>query len=165
MIEVEITQKMKEQAWRKAREMGELKNSITAGDGNICGFVGEFCAQALMGGIIENTRDYDLVIDGLKYDVKTKRCTSEPQPHYDCSVAAYNTVQKCDRYVFVRIEQDKKTKRWGRAWVLGWYDKEEYYEYARFLQKGQKDGDNWFTVKADCFNIAIEDLFDVRELH
>jgi hypothetical protein len=37
MIEVEITEKMKQQAWRKSREMGKLKNSIMKGDGNIAG--------------------------------------------------------------------------------------------------------------------------------
>ena len=41
MIEIKITERMKQRAWRKARSMGKLKNSITAGDGNIAGFLGE----------------------------------------------------------------------------------------------------------------------------
>lgn len=147
---------MKKKAWRKAREMGKLNNSITSGDGNIAGFLGEEIANSVLGGEVTNTYDYDIVKDGRKYDVKTKRCTGEPKNYYDCSVAAFNTRQKCDEYVFVRIENVKG--KWGRAWILGHYPKEEYFKDARFLKKGQRDGDNGFKVKADCYNMAIKDL-------
>ncbi len=162
MIEVEITEQMKKRAWRKAREMGKLKNSITKGQGNIAGFLGEEVANSILDGTIDNTKDYDIVCDELTYDVKTKRCTSEPKPDYDCSVAAYNTVQKCDRYIFVRVEW--KNNRWGRAWVLGWCDKEEYFSSAKKLFKGQRDGSNWFKVKSNCYNMSIEDLNKMEEL-
>ena len=156
MIEIEITQKMKERAWRKARQMGEINNSITKGDGNIAGFLGEEIANNLIKGDIKNTYDYDIIKDGVKYDVKTKRCTSEPKPYYECSVAAFNTKQKCDYYVFVRIENLKG--KWTRAWVLGLYDKEKYFKDAKLLKKGQTDGDNHFKVKANCYNMEISKL-------
>ena len=111
MIEVEITEEMKKRAWAKSREMGVIKNSIMKGDGNIAGFLGEEIANVVIDGTINNTYDYDLVSqEGIKYDVKTKRCTSPPKPYYDCSVANFNTKQKCDRYVFVRIERDLEKK-------------------------------------------------------
>ena len=157
MIEVKITEDMKKRAWAKSREMGVIKNSIMKGDGNIAGFLGEEVANVVIGGIINNTYDYDLVSeDGIKYDVKTKRCTSPPKPYYDCSVANFNTKQKCDRYVFVRIEN--KNKRWGRAWVLGWFTHDDYFKKARKLTKGQKDPSNGFIVRADCHNVAISEL-------
>ena len=157
MIEVKITEDMKKRAWAKSREMGVIKNSIMKGDGNIAGFLGEEVANVVLGGIINNTYDYDLVsVDGIKYDVKTKRCTSPPKPYYDCSVANFNTKQKCDRYVFVRIEN--KNKRWGRAWVLGWLTHDDYFKKARKLTKGQKDPSNGFIVRADCHNVAISEL-------
>ena len=65
MIEVEITQQMKERAWRKAREMGKLNHSITKGDGNIAGFLGEEVANQIIGGDICNTYDYDIIKDGV----------------------------------------------------------------------------------------------------
>jgi len=164
LIEIEITEKMKQTAWRKARAMGQLKKSITKGQGNISGFLGEVLVLEYLSAISKNTKDYDLIHEGLRYDVKTKRCTSEPKPNYDCSVAAYNTVQKCDRYIFVRIQQNKTTKKWEKAWILGWYDKEQYYLDSRYLRKGQRDGDNWFTVRANCYNVAIEELEDIEEL-
>ena len=157
MIEVKITEDMKKRAWAKSREMGVIKNSIMKGDGNIAGFLGEEVANVVIGGTINNTYDYDLVAkDGTKYDVKTKRCTSPPKPYYDCSVANFNTKQKCDRYVFVRIEY--KNRRWGRAWVLGWLTHDDYFKKARKLTKGQKDPSNGFIVRADCHNVAISEL-------
>jgi len=160
MIEIEITQKMKERAWRKARQMGEINNSITKGDGNIAGFLGEEIANEIIKGNINNTYDYDIIKNGVTYDVKTKRCTSKPKPYYECSVAAFNTKQKCDYYVFVRIEN--LNNKWTRAWVLGLYSKEEYFKRARFLKKGQTDGDNYFKVKADCYNMEISNLNSVE---
>ena len=156
VIEIEITEEMKKRAWRKSREMGKLKNSITKGDGNIAGFLGEEVANVIIQGEVTNTYDYDIVSDGIKWDVKTKRCTSPPRDYYDCSVAAFNTKQKCHRYMFVRIEN--KNGLWGKAWVLGWYDKKQYFEDGRFLKKGQIDPDNNFKVKADCYNIQIKEL-------
>lgn len=162
MIEVEITEQMKRKAWKKAREMGKLKNSITKGDGNIAAFLGEEIANSIIQGSVNNTYDYDIIDDnGITYDVKTKRCTSAPKPEYECSVANYNTKQKCDRYVFVRIENING--RWGRAWVLGYMPKEEYFEKAKKLTKGQRDGSNWFKVKSDCYNVAISDLYKFGE--
>ena len=71
MIEIKITEQMKQRAWRKARQMGKLKQSITKGDGNIAGFLGEEVANAIVKGEISNTYDYDITKDGIKYDVKT----------------------------------------------------------------------------------------------
>ena len=159
MIEIKITEEMKKRAWSKARSMGEINNSITKGGGNIAGFLGEEVANKIIKGDINNTYDYDIIKNGVTYDVKTKRCTSEPKEYYECSVAAFNTKQKCDHYVFVRIENIKG--RWGRAWILGCYEKNAYFEDARFLKKGQIDGNNKFKVKADCYNIAIKNLKEV----
>jgi len=156
MIEVTITEEMKKKAWAKGREMGVIKNSIEKGGGNIAGFLGEEIANMVIKGEINNTYEYDIVYNNITYDVKTKRCTSPPRPFYDCSIADYNTKQACNRYVFVRIENING--RWGRAWVLGWIPKGEYFEKARKLTKGDVDGSNGFVVKADCHNLQIKEL-------
>tara|TARA_Y100000296_G_C5179860_1_gene263068 strand:- start:619 stop:1113 length:495 start_codon:yes stop_codon:yes gene_type:complete len=157
MIEIPITEDMKKRAWKKSREMGKLHNSIMRGDGNIAGFLGEEVANIVINGTITNTYDYDIVSKSkVKYDVKTKRCTSKPKDFYECSVAAYNTKQKCDRYAFVRIEY--KNKRWGRAWILGWLEHEAYFDQAHKLTRGERDPSNGFLVRADCYNVAISKL-------
>ena len=41
MIEIQITDDIKTIAKNKANEMGRLRNSITDGEGNLAGFIGE----------------------------------------------------------------------------------------------------------------------------
>lgn len=159
MIEVTITDEMLDIAKEKADKLGQLKNSITRGEGNVAGFLGELAVLSVMGGELKGTRDYDIVFDNdVKADVKTKRCTSPPQEHFDCSISDYNTTQKCDRYIFVRVLKDYK-----KAWILGWYPKEEYYTEATFIQQGQLDRSNNWRAKCDCWNMPISNLKKIED--
>ena len=154
MVEIQITDEMLIKARRKAIDLGQLNNSIERGDGNLVGFLGELVAQKVLGGRVKNTYEYDLVLkDGTKIDVKTKKTSVAPKDYYDCSIANYNTKQDCDEYCFVRVKNTL-----DKAWVLGRISKEEYFKKARFLKKGDQDGDNGYTVKADCWNLQISEL-------
>lgn len=153
MKEVFIPKEIVTKAREKASEMGKLKNSITEGEGNIAGFIGEFLVAEMIGATVCNTYDYDLLLDGCRIDVKTKRTNYPPKPHYECSIAAFNTKQKCDYYYFVRVKND-----FSKAWILGSYCKEDYFKDAKFCRKGDKDQSNNFTFKADCYNLPIYDL-------
>jgi hypothetical protein len=154
MLEVTISDKMLIDARKKAGELGRLNNSIQRGAGNLVGFLGEYVAQKVIGGRLKNTYDYDLLTkDGIKIDVKTKQTSVAPKDYYDCSIASYNIKQDCDYYAFVRIKND-----FSVGWFLGWIKKEDYFKKARELKKGEKDGDNNFVVKADCFNLKINEL-------
>ena len=153
MKEVLITNDILKMAKNKAKEMGTLKNSITSGEGNLAGFIGEFLVAEELGAIVSNTYDYDLTLDGEKIDVKTKRTNYPPKGHYECSIAAFNIKQKCDRYYFVRVKNDL-----SKAWLLGSYKKEDYFRDANFHKKGEKDPSNNFTFKADCYNLSISSL-------
>jgi len=159
VIYVPITASMKRIATRNANRMGRIRNSITRGQGNSYGFLGEQITQLVLGGEIVNKGkkynvDYDLVLDdGTTVEVKTKKTTVEPKDYYECSVAKYNTKQKCDYYAFVRVLD---TKQGG--WFLGVMPKEKYFINAKFLKAGTRDGDNGFLVRADCYNLAISEL-------
>jgi hypothetical protein len=156
MIEIVISPAMLVEARDKAAEMGQLRNSIIRGAGNIAGFIGEAIAQQVLGGKLCNTYDYDLVLDdGTKVDVKTKQTGYVPLPSYDCSIAALNTKQDCDYYAFVRVKND-----FSVGWYLGVYNKEQYMKDAVFMQKGTIDPSNGYTVKSDCYNIKIDQLKD-----
>ena len=158
MIEVEITDEMLLEARDSAKELGKLKNSIEKGMGNLAGFLGEILVRETLGYKSESTYDYDLVDSkGLKIDVKTKRTTVTPKPDYDCSVAAFNTKQKCDKYIFVRVLSDL-----SKGWILGEMNKEQYFECARYMPKGKIDPANGFRVKANCYNVAIQDLKECK---
>ena len=140
----------------KAKELGLLRNSISEGKGNLIGFIGEEIALSCLGGELVNTYDYDLVLeDGTTVDVKTKRGNVKPLSHYDCSVAAYNTRQKCDAYAFVRIKNDLSV-----GWYLGILPKNTYLDIAERFDKGDIDPANGFVIKADCYNVKISELQD-----
>ena len=156
IIKIPVTQDIITRAEAMSNDMGALRNSITHGDGNIAGFIGEIIFCDFIKGEHSNTYDYDVVKDGEKWDVKTKRCTSPPKSFYECSVANFNTSQACDNYCFMRIQQNDG--RWGDAYLLGWMPRVVYYDAAKFLKKGDIDPSNNFRVKADCWNLPISKL-------
>ena len=92
--------------------------------------------------------------NGKKVDVKTKQTSVAPLPDYDCSVANFNTKQACDTYAFVRVKNDLTV-----GWYLGCMDKKEYFEKAVFMKKGDVDASNNYTVRADCYNLKIKQLY------
>lgn len=151
---VTISSEMLDRSKSKAEELGKLNNSILKGDGNLVGFLGEEIANLVLNGTIKNSYDYDLILeDGSKVDVKTKKTTVVPKDFYECSVAAYNTKQKCNYYCFVRVKDDLT-----RGWFLGVYKKEDYFKDAVFMKQGDIDPSNNFKVKADCYNMKINQL-------
>ena len=163
MIKIEITDKMLKKAQKKADELGELKNSIMKGKGNLTGFLGEEIVKSFLSARSSNTKDYDISYKSKKYDIKTKLTTKEPLPEYDCSIASYNTVQKCDSYIFVRIQKDKQDNLIC-GWILGWMDKGEYFKNAEYWPKGKIDPANGYRVKANCYNVKISELNSVERL-
>ncbi|MDB4817006.1 hypothetical protein OAH58_00310 [bacterium] len=157
MIKINVTEEMIESCKEKANEIGKLKNSITQGEGNLSGILGEYIAhQHLPNSIWKNTYDYDLIEDNKKIDVKTKRRSSHPRIFYDCSVAETSLHQDCDEYIFVSVLNDM-----SKAWLLGRMDRKEYFDKARYMKKGDIDPSNNFTVKANCYNLQIKELEEI----
>jgi hypothetical protein len=147
------TKKQKDKARELAKEMGHIRNSITKGEGNFAGFLAEVVVADMLGVKRSPTKDYDLTLDdGRTVDVKTKRTTVAPKPYYACSIAATSTHQDCDMYIFTRYIEG------GALYVLGDCSKDDYFNRARLLKRGDKDGDNGFVVKADCYNLPISEL-------
>jgi hypothetical protein len=143
---------------KKAEALGVLDNSISKGQGNVLGFVGEYAALSFIpNGHMSNTYDYDIVTPTSRIDVKTKRCKYKPKPDYMCSIANYNTKQDCTHYIFVRLLSD-----YSKGWIGGWIEKEKYFDEAKFLKRGEEDGDNGFIIKADCYNLPINKLSDIE---
>lgn len=153
MIEIKVTEETIRLARERAERMGELRNSIRRGEGNLVGFIGEIVVNGYIGGQLADTYDYDLLKEGVRLDVKTKETSVRPKPYYECSIADFNPDQKCDHYVFARVHKNLDT-----CWILGYKSKEDYFRESRFLKKGDVDGDNGFVVKADCHNLEISRL-------
>lgn len=156
MIELNIT---KEQI-KKAKELYEfnsLKGSITNGESNIYGALGEVVTYdylMLKGHNVnfKSTYDYDMLVDTYKVDVKTKRTTVKPKDYYFCSISSFNTKQKCDFYFFVRVKED-----YSKAYLLGYISKTKFYNQSIFKRKGDLDT-NGFKFKDDCYNIEVKQL-------
>jgi hypothetical protein len=158
MVKINIEKEWIENAKKKAKDLGILNHSILKGQGNITGFIGEFMVENFLKGKIKNTYDYDIVKNGIKIDVKSKKCTSIPKPDYDCSVPAYNTKQKCDMYVFVRI-----MNTFDIGWICGIISKKDFFQKAKLWKKGQTDESNMMTFKEDSYNLKIKDLIDLEK--
>jgi flavodoxin len=159
MIEISINKDYMRRAREKASTVGILQGSITGGTSNVVGAIGEIIVADSIEAKQINTYDYDLVKDGVRIDVKTKRCNTRPLPNYDCSVALHGTKQDCDAYVFVRILTDL-----SKAWILGGISKQSFYKKATLYRKGDVDSDNGFMFKADCYNLKIDKLSPVHEI-
>jgi hypothetical protein len=154
MEEVKITKTMLIDASKRAKELGILRNSISKGMGNVAGMLGEEIALKIMGGKLESNYDYDILLpDGTTTDVKTKLTTVKPLPKYSCSVSAYNIRQKCDSYTFVRVKKDLTV-----GWFLGSINKLDFFNEARFVEKGEIDPTNEYKARTSCFNCPISAL-------
>lgn len=154
---VPVSSEMRDRATALGLNQPQLRHSIKSGHGAILGYLGELVVLQLHGGWRIDTYDYDVVVlGGHTVEVKTKETTVEPQPHYDCSVAAANTRQRCDYYGFVRVAANLE-----EAWWCGAISREDFYRRARFVHAGQQDGDNGWVAQADCWNLPISELGDI----
>jgi hypothetical protein len=53
-------------------------------------------------------------------------------------------------------------KDFSKGWFLGFMPKQEYFDKSKFMKKGDFDPDNGYEVRADCYNLYIEDLRNVQ---
>ena len=153
---IEITKEQIERA-EQLFQFNKLKNSITEGDGNLAGALGEIIVCDEYKGEQANTYDYDLIINGFKIDVKTKRISNNlsPKKTWNATVPNFNTTQKCDYYCFVNLRNNFEV-----GFINGFITKEDFYEKASFREKGEIDpsGNGVWRFKADCYNLSIVNL-------
>jgi len=154
MITTNITTEQLQRA-KTLYPFSSLNGSITKGKSNIYGAIGEIIIQDHYAHKNTNTNPtyhYDLTIENLKVDVKTKKTTVTPLPHYLCSISAFNTTQQCDYYIFCRVNTTLTT-----CFILGYKDKQAFFKEATFNKKGSPDVNGW-TFKDDCYNLPIAAL-------
>ena len=136
MKEVDISDDLIKIARKKSKKLGVVQKSITHGEGNVAGFIGEHLAQSVYGGEMINTFKYDLVLpDGRRIDVKTKRTGVKPKTDYDCTVTDFQIDYDCDGYIFVRV-----LRNYEKGWVLGSISKEDFKKKSTFHEKGEREG-------------------------
>tara|TARA_R110000787_G_scaffold174220_4_gene286831 strand:- start:43 stop:600 length:558 start_codon:yes stop_codon:yes gene_type:complete len=174
------TQEMINASFRKAKELGVLNNSITRGQGNVAGYLGEETVASYLGADImsndEGTQKFNhdlILLDGRRAEVKTKRRTvppcevnENPKRIHDASIANTSLHQKPDLYIFVSLQfkTSIKTKTGRRykslehIWIVGQKTPEAYFKSATFWLKGTVDPTNGFKTHADMWNLPINKL-------
>ena len=158
-------------AKEKSQSLGSLNNSILEGHGNIAGYLGEEALSSFINATIMSSDDgrekynHDLLLNGKKIEVKTKRRTCKPYSNYDVSVVKTSMHQVPDIYAFVSIEcneivqkSPKIYKGIKNIWLCGFVTSEYFKDNARFIQKGQIDPSNGFKSHADMYNMSISSL-------
>ena len=177
MIAITWTKEMLESAQAKARKLGEINNSITGGRGNLAGYLGEEAVANHIGAEIVSSHngrekyDYDLIKDGKRVEVKTKRRTVQPRDDYDVSVAITSEHQRPDIYIFVSLQFERSEGQYGskvyyglkNIWLLGMAEPYDYFTRAKLWKKGDQDSSNGFVTHSDMYNLAISDITPVEE--
>jgi len=173
--ELTFNKSMIEEAVEWGKNLGGIHNSITSGAGNFAGRLGEIAFANYIGENIKDSKDFDIVHNGEKLEVKTKRRVVAPLPHYDGSVAKTSEHQQPDKYVFISLQFEKSgrhgqpadgLKRMGgkwykklqKVWYCGDIDAEEFFQKAVIWRKGDKDSSNGFKTLVDMYNIRYDKL-------
>lgn len=165
MVETQITEEMIKIAKdRRAVMPNVIRNSIMGGERTFEGCLGEVVVAKYLSADYLTTYDFDLMYNGKKIEVKTKVRTVLPKPFYEVSIANYNTKQLCDYYVFVSLYVPNKDEYPTIAHIVGYFPKDDYISRSTFLKKGDIDRRNNYTVRADCWNMAIQDLKKINDL-
>ena len=166
MLQVQITPEMIILAQKRRETMpDQIKNSIMSGERTFEGCLGEVIVAQYLNAKYITTYNFDLMHNGKRLEVKTKVRTVLPKTFYEVSIANYNTRQLCDNYIFVSLlSPPDKSKDYKVAHIVGYYPKETFFENAKFLRKGDIDPSNNYVVRANCWNMRIKNLLNIKDL-
>lgn len=171
MIQLPLNNNMVNRAIQKAQMLGHLNNSITKGQANAAGYLGEESLAHHLG--IENLSNdddkfnRDLVLpNGRTIEVKTKRRTVDPLPIYDVSVAESSKHQKPDIYAFISITfgtkiGDRARSQYDnplRIWLCGYYPSNLFWQKAKQWNSKMFD-DNGYIPIVNHYNLRISELY------
>ena len=134
-----------------------LKNSISKGQSQIYGAIGELIAMGFLRSKgkevkYEGDYNYDLISNGKKIDVKTIKTDKEPTDDFNANIDANNTTQKTDFYLWCSVSVDMTY-----GYVIGYLDKDEFYKIADLKKKGEIDCGDW-TFKSDTYTTKIKNI-------
>ena len=162
MLQLPFDKGMIRRATEWAENLGGIYNSITKGDGNYAGRLGELALAKHLGVEVEDSKDYDIIHDGKKIEVKTKRRAVAPQPDYTVNIAATSLHQKPDIYAFLSMEYLDRDSGGNyndllNIWLCGYKNAEQFFEEASFWPKGTPDPPA-FKTHRDMYVMKIKDL-------
>jgi len=112
---------------------------------------------------------HDLSVEGRTWEIKTKERTVVPQPHYDCTIPAYNHEhQQPYIYCFVSLCSTGKSSdmyRFYDSHILGTIQRSELERRARYLTPESPPDRNGWVPTIPCYNLTISELDHPEKLH
>jgi hypothetical protein len=126
-----------------------LKNSITKGESQLHGAVGEVITMEFLRSKgkevkYEGDYNYDLISNGKKIDVKTIKTDKEPTDEFNANISAF--------YLWCAVSLDM-----SYGYVIGYLEKDEFYKIAELKKKGEIDCGDW-TFKSDTYTTKIKNI-------
>jgi hypothetical protein len=105
---------------------------------------------------------FDLMVEGEKWEIKSKERTVDPKPYYDCTVPAYNHEhQQPAVFCFVSLRSTGKSddiNRFVDAHILGTIRLDDLTSRARYLTPESPPDFNGWVPTIACYNIRVEEL-------
>ncbi len=162
MRELPFDDKIIREATEWAENLGGIYNSITRGDGNFAGRFGELVLAKHLGVEVEDHKDYDLIYNDSKVEVKTKRRATKPKPNYTVNIASTSRHQKPDTYAFLSVEYSDRDSGGNysdllKIWLCGYKSADQFFEEAEFWPKGTPDPP-FFKTHRDMYVMKIGEL-------
>ena len=162
MLQLPFDNKMIREATNWAENLGGIYNSITKGDGNYVGRLGELALAKHLGVEVEDHKDYDLIYNDSKVEVKTKRRATKPKSNYTVNIASTSRHQKPDTYAFLSVEYSDRDSGGNysdllKIWLCGYKSAEQFFEEAEFGPKGTPDPP-FFKAHSDMYVMKIGEL-------
>lgn len=108
---------------------------------------------------------YDMLIDGMKIDVKTMARRVEVSNRYDYvnNLVAPQLAFDCDMYIFTSLNTDEKSKNYFNLTICGWIPKKDFIKLAVSNGEGSqrtRDDGTSFSLKANQYEIKNSDLYE-----
>jgi len=155
MITLVPTEKTLELAKQYATKIGSLNKSITNGEINNQGALGELAVRTYLGleNKLESTYDYDFIYNGKKVEVKTMGTNFIPNNTYLCAINKNSSFQQCDIYVFCFL--NNKTKK---VYIAGWIEKDLFYNKCYYQEKNKPFLSLTSGLKEDQYLVSINEL-------
>jgi len=149
-------------AHQRAKDMGVLPNSYTRGLGRMVGCLGEivvnnYLPRSKYTG--DTSYTHDIRFRKKEIEIKSKTCSSEPQPNYSAFVnCSKNFKFQNDIYFFTRVRRDLMY-----AWLVGWLPTKKLLNTAHYVNRGDTDKDG-FKFKSSGLHLEISSLNKPKDL-
>lgn len=161
MIKLLVPKSVVDEAKKYSRFVGEIRGSITQGDGNICGFISKkMVATYLNVPLSIEVGKPNIIYGGKRIGIHGTRTSVSPQPFHSCNITDSNFRNLVfDGYIFARVSYEN-----DKMWIVGCCTREDLSQKSKFLRAGDPEGDNGYRTRVDCHNIKISSLSSLDTL-